>query len=898
MVKGKILNLKSSATESGKPKLPSNDVIDYGEIAINYAKDVETFSIKNADNEIVTFQKQVYVGNGSGATQIAAQIPDIFIDESEEGGLAIDTYTKSDIDTKVTALKDVDSGLDARLTTAEASIATATAKITELVEADKAFATKTELASVDGKVTTNTNNIATLSGTVGTHTTEISGLTAKVGANASEITAIKSGYTKTFDFTALSDRVTTVENTYATTETLNTVSNKVDTNAVNIAANTIGLTNTSNKANKNETDIADIKDAYTTKVFTEDTYAKKVEFDTLKGEVDRLVMKENDQYGVAAWGESNLSNPDMIKDSFYGSKEFLLDYDFYLIDVTQNSGEAVKPVGKLKRGNLLRFADGRFAPTIGITAAQKAECDVALYLDAAHNQPYCGAGQFNAEVFYNEHGMADLYDANGAKVRVLRPWETTETKYTIGIARNKTVYLLDNVSDGKGKKWKGVFSEPTVWNGIDTAKYALPPTAFSPCPMTTKYSGTDVIGNVTPRNFLYVYEGDINCKSSKGVATNCTMFSDQKKSYPRTNDVSQVSNMQIARRLNADATKPYPFAEGGHNSLNEFITAIEVAYGTNNFAHLSKFTSGISSRDACTNDVEWKARGGVRVKVNGTSTWNYYKFGDSSIIYYNNNGGRVNLFETLVNYNPMEACMESQMAASFANERNIAEGAEFEFYGYKYSYKNVPNTTGIEDLNVIVYKVMSQTFDAYNASKAVTKFDVEVNLRMALVNGVSLCGNIWGYYGGGLEMVGTCKYPSSGSSHPTGNTVDLYFEQDQKKWHNETSISKDNLGKFAFESAYEHYGQQITQGYGSILDYVSYNMFRTKKAVDIDHGACAYQWDENYWSSTVNQRVRIRALRRCSAHDWEAAPRTLHAYYAVSATYRNHGGSCQCLLAV
>lgn len=57
----KIINKKSSViTEDGKPKLPSSDAIDYGEIAINYADGVETLSIKNSENEIVEFKSKEY----------------------------------------------------------------------------------------------------------------------------------------------------------------------------------------------------------------------------------------------------------------------------------------------------------------------------------------------------------------------------------------------------------------------------------------------------------------------------------------------------------------------------------------------------------------------------------------------------------------------------------------------------------------------------------------------------------------------------------------------------------------------------------------------------------------------------------------------------------------------
>ncbi len=49
-----VSHKKSVVVEDGKPKLPTPDQIVYGEIAINYAKDVETISLKNNSDEIVT----------------------------------------------------------------------------------------------------------------------------------------------------------------------------------------------------------------------------------------------------------------------------------------------------------------------------------------------------------------------------------------------------------------------------------------------------------------------------------------------------------------------------------------------------------------------------------------------------------------------------------------------------------------------------------------------------------------------------------------------------------------------------------------------------------------------------------------------------------------------------
>ena len=51
-----LLHVKSKQLVEGKPKLPLASDIDYGEIAINYLKDNETISIKNSENEIVTFK--------------------------------------------------------------------------------------------------------------------------------------------------------------------------------------------------------------------------------------------------------------------------------------------------------------------------------------------------------------------------------------------------------------------------------------------------------------------------------------------------------------------------------------------------------------------------------------------------------------------------------------------------------------------------------------------------------------------------------------------------------------------------------------------------------------------------------------------------------------------------
>lgn len=48
-----IKHINSNQLVNGAPKLPTADQIEYGEIAINYAKGHETISIKNSQNEII-----------------------------------------------------------------------------------------------------------------------------------------------------------------------------------------------------------------------------------------------------------------------------------------------------------------------------------------------------------------------------------------------------------------------------------------------------------------------------------------------------------------------------------------------------------------------------------------------------------------------------------------------------------------------------------------------------------------------------------------------------------------------------------------------------------------------------------------------------------------------------
>ena len=66
-----IQHIKSSVVENGNPKLPSSSVLVDGELAVNYAENYETISLKNSNGDIVRFSSDNYYTElklGSGFT--------------------------------------------------------------------------------------------------------------------------------------------------------------------------------------------------------------------------------------------------------------------------------------------------------------------------------------------------------------------------------------------------------------------------------------------------------------------------------------------------------------------------------------------------------------------------------------------------------------------------------------------------------------------------------------------------------------------------------------------------------------------------------------------------------------------------------------------------------------
>jgi len=607
------------------------------------------------------------------------------------------------------------------------------------------------------------------------------------------------------------------------------------------------------------------------------------------------------KYCVGRFHEYLADTPTAVKIS--GSPAVALDWYPALFDLTPVEGVTkLKPVGWLKRNNFLRFTDGSFAPTVGITEAQRAECDVALYLDSEATNLYCAAGEFDAAAFYNAYGMdTPLYDAEGNSVRILRPWETTETKYTIGICRKDTVYLLDHELGADGYQLNGIIADDGHVDGI-VPTHKLVPTALTPDPCTVK--------NGKIRCFFFAYPSqDTGCK---GLSPNHELTGSGELfygdgTYPRTldNDVegangnypndddigmSQAKNAKVARACNYDPTKSFPVAEGGWHALNTFITCLEAAYGTRNLYAASKFSSGTSSNDNGNNETNWLQYGGVRYKLQTASEWSYALWNTQNSAIKYDAANRSEYLSLLINrYAPKWWCMEAQMALSFAAERNIAPDTNFTFYGKTYMYKDVPGATTLLNgrMNAKVYRTRVMTINAYSGGAAAT-FDVQARLRAPIAEGYNLCGDFYVYCGGGHEVIDL--YASS------IHTVKNYLECDQTKWA-DINHTVQQTEDFDFQSTYEDLGDTAIGTSNYYMLRQAYGTWKLANSTSINKGECGYHYEQSL-GNAANTRYRAGVRFRGNAHHAYCSSRSVHSNSLASYCIANYGCSAQVLVDV
>lgn len=624
---------------------------------------------------------------------------------------------------------------------------------------------------------------------------------------------------------------------------------------------------------------------------------------SLEGSIEELLLGSHDHM-AAAWAEDQAS-PAAVKSAGDPS---LVNFDFQVIDHKRNADERSEPVGQTLRNNILRFKDGHFAPAVGITAAQAAECmENDLYLDGTL---YAAAGSYDPAAFYADHctweaGQDDVVrlthpvlrkgSAQGDEVGwYLMPWETTSKDYSFMLGFQHTLHYLQNVKGMSGRVWNFISTEPKSWDGLEAVKVA--PSAFSPSPVAVI---TDE-GLRKSRCAFYAYDGESAVSGNGGAGDSgglSTLLRNTGKTFPASSVMSQTTTMQYARNNNSDPTRNYPFAEGGWALYNLFVTWLEIKYGTRAIHASGRFQSGISSNDSCSNEANWRSNGGVRCRPQGGDSWEYRGWSSASAILKKNANGDApsNWSAFLNNYRPKEACMESQLAASFAVEAGVRAGVEFEMYGEIYTWAAVPDTDDLEHghMNAVIRSIRRGTIDAFDASGNATTFDVEFCLRMSLFEGANLSGDIFRYWGGGLEIIGTVVGTESGRS---GDPVDIFFEPDQKKWVTDTEYSHADGSKFVAEDHHEKLAEAVSLGNGYTLADSPMTPWPVKKGGALTQGMCHYGYCAVYWGNTLGARVRVGVRFSGNAYNGYCSPRNLHANYTAGNPTTAFGGSAQVLI--
>jgi len=606
-----------------------------------------------------------------------------------------------------------------------------------------------------------------------------------------------------------------------------------------------------------------------------------------------------------------------------GNKGFLKQLDFWLLDTTDNTGTTTRGM-KLQRNNILRFAGGGWAPAVRISPAMAADAELELWRKNTSGSyvKYCDAGAYNPESYVesvlrpyfrgtlsgwfseSDGGWPRLYKKDGSnyvEAHAVLPWETTETKYTTGVGYGFGVYLLDHQKREDGDwEWNGIFTDVTEWDGIDFSRFYLAPTAFSPGPSTQITEN----GKTVFRNFFYLAhpQGGIGGASAAGILGS-TMFNESGRAYPKTDDVSATTNATRARANNSVAGRSYPFAEGGFHTLNTLITSQELLYSRRNPFLSTLFGSGISSNDACDSEATWRQNGGFRHKVSGASVYGYGAWNTDLPVKSATNSTN-NASNDMNGYGPKEQCMESQLAASFAVEFGIAKTTNtaspnyFRMYGGKYYWMKPDGVETLTDgfMNVRVYRELSDTLTGYNSGGTQTTCEFTAILRMSLMGGMNLSGDIYVYTQGGAEVIGECTIAPETSK--TGNPIASYLIPDQTKWLNDTAITKDTPAKFLIENSNDAIltgeGTNLADGY--YARRIGYSPIKAQAGGGLSSYECCYGYTRNEWATAVGKRARIALRFRGNANSATCSPRIWNANNAASIPNRHYGGSAQALL--
>jgi polyhydroxyalkanoate synthesis regulator phasin len=211
----KIIHKHSSVITDGKAKLPTTDQLEYGELAINYAKDGETISFKNSNGEIVEIKPFKYVEDIILKNEYVTASSLVDLDERatalderitilEDNPIDVSTLaSKDDLIEVEEVVASTIAEMDAAITDNELIIASA---LTELdkrlqeVELNGGGGTAPDIDLSEYAKATHNHGTITLSG-------DVSGSASITGSNAINITTVVANNSHTHTSANITDSI-------------------------------------------------------------------------------------------------------------------------------------------------------------------------------------------------------------------------------------------------------------------------------------------------------------------------------------------------------------------------------------------------------------------------------------------------------------------------------------------------------------------------------------------------------------------------------------------------------------------------------------------------------------------------------------------------------------------
>lgn len=216
-------------------------------------------------------------------------------------------------------------------------------------------------------------------------------------------------------------------------------------------------------------------------------------------------------------------------------------------------------------------------------------------------------------------------------------------------------------------------------------------------------------------------------------------------------------------------------------------------------------------------------------------------------------------------------------------------------YGGKYYWMQPDGVESLDEgyMNVRVYRELDGTLTGYNSQGFMTTCEFTAILRMSLMGGMNLSGDIFMYAQGGAEVIGECTVDPATSK--AGNPVASYLIPDQTKWLRDTTVTKDTPAKFLIEECADAIktgeGTNLADGY--YARRIGYSPVKAQADGGLGSYECCYGYTRNEWAAGVGKRVRIALRFRGYANSTYCSPRNWNANYSASNTYRNNGGSAK-----